>query len=145
MATTYPEPLKTWNQFVSDTVRTLRTVVQPVNSTQLVNRVERGVEYHLSLAVKVVGKCELAYTDIEIRLVGQADQVQFLDPPGAIDSAGKPRIHLHTGHLYVAESKDWLIRFRARKTISTKSLKFNTGIYGIIEPQGHFWTVLNPV
>ena len=141
---TYPEPLKTWNSIVKGTVKRLATHVESISPNQLVGRVERNKEYYLWLSFKNSSNVELTYENVVIRLVGKADQIDFIQPPGAIDYNGNPRIHLDTGRLSSGQSRGWQIRFKARKTISTKSLKFNTGIYGYLVPQGHYWKTLSP-
>lgn len=142
----YDEPVEVgimaWNVILSDTCKRIRTHVQ--TPTELVFSVESGKEYILSLRFSVEANYELTYKEVEVRLVGQADQVEFVEPPGAVDYDGNPRIHLHASNLFTGGGRDWEIRFRARKTMSTRSLKFNTGVYGILVPQGHFWTVLSP-
>jgi hypothetical protein len=140
----YPEPLKTWNAIVRGTVKRLATHVESISPAQLVGRVEKDKEYYLYLSFKNTSNVELVYENIVVRLVGRADQVDFIHPPGAIDYSGNPRIHLDTGTLSSGQSRGWMIRFRARKTISTKSLKFSTGIYGYLVPQGHYWKTLSP-
>ena len=141
---TYPEPQKSWNSIVQSTVKRLAMHVESISPNQLVAQVKKDQDYHLWLSFKNTSGFELEYENVVIRLVGRADQVDFIDPPGAIDYNGQPRIHLNTGHLGSGQSRGWMIRFKARKTISTKSLKFNTGIYGYLVPQGHYWKTLGP-
>jgi hypothetical protein len=141
---TYPEPLKTWNTIVAGTVKRLAMHVESITPNQLVAQVVKDKEYHLWLSFKNTSDVELVYENVEVRLVGQADQVDFISPPGAIDSNGNPRIHLNTGRLSAGQERGWMIRFRARKSTSTRSLKFDTGIYGHLEPQGHYWKELSP-
>ena len=141
---TYPEPQKTWNAIVRGTVKRLAMHVQSISPNQLVGHVTKDREYHLWLSFRNTSKVELVYENVVIRLVGQADQVNFINPPGAIDYNGKPRIHLDTGRLSGGQERGWMIRFKARKSIATRSLKFTTGIYGYPVPQGHYWRTLSP-
>ena len=96
---TYPEPLKTWNTIVKGTVKRWAMHVESISPNQLVASVTKGKEYHLWLSFKNTSKVELTYENIVIRLTGQPDQIDFINPPGAIDYQGKPRIHLETGRL----------------------------------------------
>lgn len=41
MAITYPEPLKTWNKIVIDTVKRLAIHVESINPSQLVGQVKK--------------------------------------------------------------------------------------------------------
>lgn len=141
---TYPEPLKTWNTIVKGTVKRHAMHVESISPRDLVAGVQKGNEYDLWLSFKNTSNVELVYENVGIRLVGRADQVDFINPPGSIDYNGHPRIHLDTGRLSSGHSRGWMIRFKARKTISTKSLKFSTGIYGYLVPQGHYWKTLSP-
>lgn len=142
---TYPEPLKTWNALVNSTVKRTAMQVRSVSSNQLVTQVTKGKEYYLWLSFKNTSNVELKYENVVIRLVGQADQVDsFINPPGSIDYNGCPRVHLETGALGAGNERGWMVRFKVRKTMSTKSLKFNTGVYGYPEPQGHYWKIFSP-
>ena len=141
---TYPEPQKTWNSIVASTVKRLAMHVESISPNQLVAQVTGNQEYHLWLSFKNTSGLELAYENVVIRLVGKADQVNFIDPPGSIDYTGRPRIHLNTGYLGSGQSRGWMIRFKARRTMATKDLKFDTGIYGYLVPQGHCWRKLSP-
>jgi len=141
---TYPEPQKTWNTIVTSTVKRLAMHVESISPSQIVGQVQQGREYYLWLSFKNYSGLEFDYEDVAIRLVGQADQVEFTDPHGSTDYNGKPRIHLHTGFLGSGQSRGWKIRFKARKTIATTNLKFNTGIYGYPVLQGHYWKTFSP-
>ena len=141
---TYPEPQKSWNSIVSKTVERIATHVQTISPSNIVGYVRKGKQYDLRLNFKNTSGLELVYNNVVIRLVGKPDQIEFIDPPGSIDYNGNPRIHLETGRLSSGQIKDFTIRFKARKDMRTKSLKFNTGVYGYIEPQGHYWKTLSP-
>ncbi|MCW3984889.1 MAG: hypothetical protein NWE91_00520 [Candidatus Bathyarchaeota archaeon] len=141
---TYPEPLRTWNTIVKGTVKRKAIHVESISPNQLVGNVTKDEEYHLWLSFKNTSNVELTYENIVIRLVGQPDQIDFIFPPGAIDYQGNPRIHLDTGRFSSGQERGWMIRFKARKTMQTRNLKFTTGIYGYLIPQGHYWTTLSP-
>lgn len=141
---TYTEPQKSWNAIVSSTMKRLATHVESISPSQVVGRVDKGKQYYLWLSFKNASTGELEYDNAVIRLVGRPDQVDLIDPPGAIDYNGNPRVHLSTGHLNPGQSRGWMIRFRARKSLATKSLKFQAGVYGYLVPQGHYWKTLSP-
>ena len=141
---TYHEPQKSWNSIVKSTVKRWAMHVESIEPHDVVAQVKKGEEYQLWLSFRNSGAPELEYENVVIRLVGRADQVDFIFPPGATDRNGHPRIHLNTGHLGAGQHRGWTIRFRARKTVATKSLRFSTGIYGYLVPQGHYWKILTP-
>ena len=82
---TYPEPLKTWNTIVKGTVKRKAMHVESISPSQLVGQVQKNKEYYLWLSFQNTSNVELVYENIGVRLVGRADQVDFIDPPGAID------------------------------------------------------------
>lgn len=141
---TYPIPQSNWNSIVTKTVKRLATSVSSISPNQLVGSVQKDKEYYLWISFRNTSNLELEYEDVEIRLVGKADQLDFINPPGAIDYNGNPRVHLHTGRLDPGQERGFRIRFRARKSMATKSIKFSTGIYGLLVPRGHYWTNLSP-
>ena len=141
---TYPVPQSVWNSIAKSTVKRLATHVESISPSQLVASVQKDNEFFLWISFRNTSNLELEYEDVEIRLVGKADQVDFISPPGAIDANGNPRVHLHTGRLGPGQERGFRIRFKARKAMTTKSIKFNTGIYGLLIPRGHYWTTLSP-
>jgi len=141
---TYLEPQKSWNSIVSTTVKRNAMHVESISPSQVVAQVKKDKEYYLWLSFKNTSRVELEYENVVIRLVGRPDQVDFIHPPGAIDYNGNPRIHLRIGYFGPNQVSGWSIRFKARKTIASRSLKFNTGIYGYLVPQGHYWKTLRP-
>lgn len=141
---TYPEPQKSWNSIVRKTVKGKVMQVELKSPNNIVGHVKKGEKYYLRLRFKNTSSLELVYNNIVIRLVGKSNQIDFIDPPGAIDYKGNPRIHLETGRLSSGQTRNFTIIFKARKNMGTKSLKFNTGMYGYIEPQGHYWKTLSP-
>ena len=141
---TYPAPLNSWNSVVQSTIKRQAMHVSSISPVALVGQVTHGNEFNLFLSFTNANDFELTYESVQIRLVGQPDQVDFLDPPGAIDYNGNPRVHLLAGYWGPRQGREWMIRFRARRTMATTDLKFDTGIYGTLIPQGHYWTSLSP-
>lgn len=135
----YPEPQKTWNALAEKTIKLIAMHVHLVGHAERVANVQQDQEFGLHLDFVNESAVELTYQDIEIRLVGEADQVEFLNPAGVIDYHGKPRVHLHTGMLDAGHGRLFTLRCRARKNMATRDLKFGTGVYGILVPQGHYW------
>lgn len=141
---TYPEPQLTWNSIVNATIKRWAMHVESINPPQIVSLVEKDKEYNMWLSFKNISQLELEYENVEIRLIGKPNQIDFIQPHGAIDYDGNPRIHLQTGYLGAGQIRGWMLRIKARKTMATKSLKFSTGIYGHLVPQGLYWTTIGP-
>lgn len=96
---TYTEPLKTWNKIVKDTIEIRLQQINQVSPNQLVDSVKKGRDYQLRLVVKNTSDVELIYENVEIRIVGQSDQLDFTAQGAAIDYNGRPRQHFNTGRM----------------------------------------------
>lgn len=145
MPTTFPPPIDSWVDIAKSTAKITNMHVHPVGQPAgTLTHVAQNDEFTLHFWIQNASNQELAYDNIQVRLVGEPDQVDFVDPPGAIDYQGNPRLYFNTGPLDAGRSYAASVKCKARKAMATTSFKFTAGIYGRLNPTGHYWAVFHP-